>query len=36
VSREGLEDIPLQSKSAVAARILDAIERRLTAAPVRS
>jgi phosphopantothenoylcysteine decarboxylase/phosphopantothenate--cysteine ligase len=36
VSREAAEEIPLQSKSAIAARILDAIERRLASTPVRT
>jgi phosphopantothenoylcysteine decarboxylase/phosphopantothenate--cysteine ligase len=36
VSHEGLEEVPLQSKSAVAARILDSIERRLSTLPIRS
>src|SRR5262245_48156699 len=31
VARDGVEDVPLQSKSAVAARILDRVERLLTA-----
>jgi len=36
VSRDGAEEIPLQSKSAVASSILDAVERRLTNTAVRS
>jgi phosphopantothenoylcysteine decarboxylase/phosphopantothenate--cysteine ligase len=36
VSADGAEEIPLQSKAAVAARILDAVERRLVSAPTRT
>jgi phosphopantothenoylcysteine decarboxylase / phosphopantothenate---cysteine ligase len=36
VSREAAEEIPLQTKSAVAARILDAVERRLVDTPLRT
>jgi phosphopantothenoylcysteine decarboxylase / phosphopantothenate---cysteine ligase len=34
VSRDGLEEVPLQQKSAVASRILDRVERALRASPV--
>jgi phosphopantothenoylcysteine decarboxylase/phosphopantothenate--cysteine ligase len=36
VSPEGDEAVPLQDKSSVAARILDIVEKRLTASPARS
>ena len=36
VDQSGVEDVPLQSKSAVAARILDRVEQRLSAMPARS
>jgi phosphopantothenoylcysteine decarboxylase/phosphopantothenate--cysteine ligase len=36
VSRDDAEEIPLQSKTAVAGRILDVIERRLSVTPVRT
>ena len=36
VSAAGVEEVPLQSKSAVAARILDRVEQLLTAVPARS
>ena len=36
VSASGVEDVPLQSKSAVAARILDRVEQLLIAVPVRN
>jgi phosphopantothenoylcysteine decarboxylase/phosphopantothenate--cysteine ligase len=35
VARDGAEDVPLQAKAGVAARILDRVEHLLTAAPVR-
>jgi phosphopantothenoylcysteine decarboxylase/phosphopantothenate--cysteine ligase len=35
VSRSGVEDVPLQTKTAVAARILERVEQLLTAAPAR-
>ena len=36
VTASGAEDVPLQSKSAVAARILDRIEQFLTAVPAKN
>jgi hypothetical protein len=36
VARDGVEEVPLQSKAAVAARILDRVERLLASVAVKA